>query len=314
MGHLIIPGIVEPLTAPSSLPPVGTALEEFTWAQIRAISDDDQAANYFSVGDTKAVKVSGTIGTLSVNATYYVYIIGIDHNKSVEGKGITFGTFKTAASGGKNVALCDGGYNSNSSTLGNAGTKYFRQYHWNSSVGIYGGWKGFDFRYDILGSTDVPPSGYGKQTVSGRVGYDASETCAINPVANTLMAALPSELREVMKPMTIYTNNGNAADNTAASVTASVDYLPLLAEFEITGSRSVANVYEQNYQEQYAYYSAGNSKVKYKHDATATAVLWWIRSLYSGNSSYPLGIVNDGGSMNMYYEGFDAGVAPIFRV
>lgn len=50
-----------------------------------------------------------------------------------------------------------------------------------------------------------------------RVGYDASENCATTPVANTLMAALPSELRVHMKPMTIYTDNVGAATNTVRS-------------------------------------------------------------------------------------------------
>ena len=78
------------------------------------------------------------------------------------------------------------------------------------------------------------------------------------------MAALPSDLRAVMKPMTIYTDNTGGGSNTASYVTASVDYLPLLAEFEIFGTRSYANSAEQNYQQQYQYYKNGNSKVKYR--------------------------------------------------
>jgi len=60
--------------------------------------------------------------------------------------------------------------------------------------------------------------------------------------------------------------------------------LYLLAEFEIFGTRRYANTAEQNYQKQYAYYVAGNSKVKYRHDSTATAVYWWERSVYAANS------------------------------
>ena len=56
-------------------------------------------------------------------------------------------------------------------------------------------------------------------------------------------------------------------------MTSTTDYLPLLAEFEIHGARTYANSAEQNYQQQYAYYQAGNSKVHYKHNATGTAAM-----------------------------------------
>ena len=62
-------------------------------------------------------------------------------------------------------------------------------------------------------------------------------------------------------------------------MTSTTDYLPLLSEFEVQGARSYANSAEQNYQQQYAYYQAGNSKVHYKHDATGTAAYAWCRSV-----------------------------------
>ena len=76
--------------------------------------------------------------------------------------------------------------------------------------------------------------------------------------------------------------NGGGYD-TASYVTATTDWLFLLAEFEYHGSRSYANSAEQNYQKQYDYYKAGNSKVHYRHDSTGTAVDAWTRSAYSGN-------------------------------
>lgn len=306
MGHLIIPGIVEPLTAPSNLPEVGVALNDCTWKEIRAVSDAGLASNYFAVGDTKAVLVKGTIGTLSVNATYYVYIIGIDHNESIEGKGITFGTFKTAASGGVDVALCDSKYGND---MYSSGAKYFNAAHWGYvSAGV--GWRGCDMRYDILGSTDVAPGGYG--STASRVGYDASATCATNPVANTLMAALPTDLRAVMKPMVIYTDNVGDGNNTASYVTQTVDYLPLLSQLEVLGRTSQANSAEKNYQAQYAYYSAGNSKIKYKHNATGTAALWWQRSPSYYGSAFCIAYTD--GSDATGNVGAVYGIAPIFRV
>ena len=150
------------------------------------------------------------------------------------------------------------------------GTKYFNMNH--SSNTNAGGWKGCDLRYDVLGSTNTNDG-------------DATATTATNPVANTLMAALPSDLRAVMQPMTIYTDNTGGGSDNPSYVTKTTDYLPLLAEYEIFGTRSYANSAEKNYQAQYAYYSAGNSKVKYRHSATGSTAWWWERSPYYDNSN-----------------------------
>ena len=84
-----------------------------------------------------------------------------------------------------------------------------------------------------------------------------------------------------MKSVSKYTDNvGNATGHTAGNVTATTDWLWLFAEFEIIGSQSYANQYEQNSQKQYDYWKSGNSKVAYKHSSTGTAVWWWRRSPY----------------------------------
>ena len=273
---------------------VSSVLNENEWSVIKSVADAGNGSNYWAVGDRKAVAVNGTVGTQAVNGTYYVYIIGFNHNSSREGNGITFGTFKTALSGGTDICLVDGQYNDYSTN----GTKYFNMNH--SSDTNSGGWKGCDLRYDVLGSTN---------TNNG----DATATTATSPVAGTLMAALPSDLRAVMKPMTIYTDNTGGGNNTASYVTASVDYLPLLAEFEIFGTRTYANSAEQNYQQQYAYYSAGNSKVKYRHTATGSTANWWERSPYYYDS-FRFCSVNPGGNAGYYSARLSNGLAPAFRV
>ena len=264
-------------------------LNDNSWAAIHSVSGT--GASYWAVGDRKAVAVSGTVGTQSVSGTYYVYIIGFNHNGAT---GIDFGTFKTALSGGTDICLIDAGYGNNYTN----GTKYFNMNH--SSNTNSGGWKGCDLRYDVLGSTNTNDG-------------DATATTATNPVANTLMAALPSDLRAVMKPMTIYTDNTGGGSNTASNVTASVDYLPLLAEYEIFGTRSYANSSEQNHQAQYAYYSAGNSKVKYRHSATSSAAWWWERSPFYGSSANFCAVGTNGSAGNDI-AGYSNGVAPAFRV
>ena len=127
------------------------------------------------------------------------------------------------------------------------------------------------------------------------------------------MAALPSDLRAVMQPMTIYTDNTGGGSDNASYVTKTTDYLPLLAEYEIFGTRTYANSAEKNYQAQYAYYSAGNSKVKYRHSATGSTAWWRERSpYYSGSSSFCS--VNTSGNGTFDSAWYSAGVAPAFRV
>lgn len=277
-------------------------LNDNDWQTISDTALAGKAANFWSVGDCKAVTINGTVGVDNFNITLYVYILGFNHNGATNT--IDFGTWKTASSGGKDVALIDSHYSSSKTD----GSKWFQLCHWGNNN--YGGWAGADCRYDILGSTNVAPSGYGSAPTSSRTGYDATATCATNPVANTLMAALPSDLRAVMKPMEIYTDN-TGHNASASAVTKTIDYLPLLAEYEIFGTRYYANTAEQNYQAQYAYYLNGNSKQKYKHSSNTTNAEWKGRSPYSSDVFTG---VNTSGSYAYSYAQYSYGLAPIFRV
>ena len=274
-----------------------------SWEVISQRSAAGTAQNYYSVGDCKPVYLNGTMGTLALDTTLYVYILGFNHNSALEGNGISFGCFKTAATNGIDVCLVD----SKCGSSDTSGTKYFNMSHRGNYN--YGGWKGSDMRYDILGSTNVQPSGYS----SSKTGHDATSTCATNPVANTLMSCLPSGLRSVMKPMTKYTDAKGNSSNVEANVTTSIDYLPLLSAYEVQGTGTYANKYEKNKQAQYTYYSGGNSKVKYSHSATSTAVAWWVRS-----PSYLSGDrfcrVSTGGGASIVDAGYSLGVAPCFLV
>lgn len=253
------------------LPAVGTALNSCSWEDISKIAAAGLADTYWDVGATKTITINGTVGSATLsNLSVDVFIIGFDHNSSVEGTNKIH--FQIGQISSKLVGLICGSYGSYKTD----GTKIFNMNHWGNYN--YGGWAGCDLRYDILGSTDVAPSGYGSAVTTSRVGYNASATCATNPVANTLMAALPSDLRAVMKGVTKYADAVGNSSNVAANVKAFTDYLFLLAEFEVQGARSYANQYEQNYQKQYAYYSAGNSKVFYRHSSTSSTAWWWLRS------------------------------------
>ena len=289
-------------------------LDEASWETISAASQAGIAPSCWSVGDPKAVHLQGTVGTLALDSTLYVYILGFNHNKALEGGGIHFGGFKTAALDGVDVCLTDAKYGYGISD----GTKWFNMSHWGYSN--HGGWAGCDQRYDILGSTDKAPSGYGKLAAAGRVGYDASATTATNPVANTLMAALPADLRAVMKPITKYTDNvGGGGDDAPNKVTATVDYLPLLSECEVFGNPDISygwhysNRAEWQSQRQYDYFLAGNTRIKSKHSATATRACWWLRSPDRYVSSGFCSVITGGGPSG-YYAGHSWGLAAALAV
>ena len=231
---------------------ISSTLNNNEWSVIKSVSDAGQGANYWSIGDRKAVTLNGTVGHLSLsNYTTYAFIIGFNHNASVEGTNrIHFQLAKTALSGGKDVALCDNQYNAQVSMTG-----YFSM---NSSRTNSGGWKRSQMRTNICGTS-------------------------LSSYSGTIIAVIPAALRAVLKSVTKYTNNaGN--NSSAGAVTATTDYFFLLSEFEVFGSISYANSNEKNKQAQYAYYSAGNSKIKYKHNGTSTDAYWWFRSPRSGYS------------------------------
>ena len=105
------------------LPAKGKTLNEYTWDEISRISLADKAVEYgFKVGDAKEVTLNGSVGYGSSQATfsnqkYWVYIIGINHNEAKEGKGIAFQGFKTAQTGGIDVAVTCTNYNSTGSGM-----------------------------------------------------------------------------------------------------------------------------------------------------------------------------------------------------
>ena len=253
---------------------ISATLNDNDWATIRDIADASEGANYWAVGDTKEITINGKVsdGLTLTNYQTWVYIIGFDHNSAVEGTGIAFGGFKTAASSGIDVALCDSGYNSSKSS-----GQWFNMNNNNSTTG---GWASCNMRNNTL---------------------------------SLVKAALPSDLQSVLKTTTIYTDNTGGSSTAASYVTATQDDLYLLAEFEIFGARTYANSAEQTKQQQYAYYVAGNSKVKYRHDSTATAVRWWERSVYATDTDY-FCFVYTNGTASRYDAICSYGLAVAFKV
>ena len=138
-------------------------------------------------------------------------------------------------------------------------------------------------------------------------GWQASSMCAA--VMPLIKASLPADLQAVIKTSTIYT----AAGSGDIACTASDDDVFLLGEYEVFGTRSYATSQEPNYLKQYAYYSAGNSKVKYRHNSTGSAARWWLRSP-EASSPDAFCVVDTGGDANLYVAYRSWGVSPCFKV
>lgn len=268
-----------------------STLNDNSWDVISAISAAGTGANYWAVGDTKIVTLSGTVGTVSLNADYNVYIIGFNHNSDKEGAGISFSGFETTDATHKQLCLVDGSYNTTTSSA--------TAFTMNTSNTNSGGWKNCRMRKVILGSTDVANG-------------DATSAAITNPASGTLMAALPSDLRAVLKPITKYTNNVGQS-SAASAITPTVDYLPLLSEYEVFKTHTYANSNEDAYQAQYQYYANGKSKVKYRHNSVSNTAYWWLRSPYASNSDAFCG-VNTGGTISNGNANGSYGVAPAFLV
>ena len=286
--------------------PIGT-LENTSWARIQQVGAAGTGSQYWAVGDTKSITVAGTVGNLTVaSQTMKVFVLGFNHNSV---NGIYFQCFmKTNNGSNRKVVLYPPG---RTGTRKTDGSKIFNMNHWGNNT--YGGWAGCDMRYDILGSTDTPPSGYGSAAVSGRVGYDASSTTATSPVPNTVMSILPSDLRAVMAPWTIYTDNVGT-NGSAEHVTASVDYLPLLSEYETYQSTGWANTTEATYQKQFDFYKNGGTKMVYAHDNLGNNTQQRFRSYDRYSSSQKFVVASSDGGRDSFYADMTTPICSIFRV
>lgn len=91
----------------------------------------------------------------------------------------------------------------------------------------------------------------------------------------TMKGYLPTELQNVL----VAVNKLTSAGSQSTTINTTSDELFLLSEVEIFGSTSYSVAGEGT---QYAFYSAGNSKVRYRSGSTDS---WWERSPYAGYSN-----------------------------
>lgn len=217
-------------------------LNNATWAQIKQASDAGIASNYWSVGDTKQITINGKVSDGLTLSNYSTYVYIIGFDHNSAVEG------SGIAFGGFKTAQTSGTDVALCDSGYNSSKTSGQWFNMNNNNSTTGGWASCNMRNNTL------------------------------PLVKS---ALPSDLQSVLKTTTIYTDNTGGSSTAASYVTATQDELYLLAEFEIFGARTYANTAEQTKQQQYAYYVAGNSKVKYNYSSTATAVNWWERSVYA---------------------------------
>ena len=113
-------------------------------------------------------------------------------------------------------------------------------------------------------------------------GYDRSAMHATHLPA--ILALMPSEVQAGIKQV----NKMASAGNKSVTIETIACKLFLLSEIEIFGSTTYSKAGEGS---QYAYYSAGNSKVK---NFSGSADSWWERSPFGSNSTYFCNVYSSG--------------------
>lgn len=242
---------------------------------INEVYYSNMASYYWDIGDCKSYLLNGQVGDKKQfnNTEVHAYIISFEHDG-----GTTLATdidleLLDTQDFLKALAFTDSDYGTqNTATVNN---KVFNMNHMIATSN--GGWKNCDLRYDILGSTDVKNK-------------DATEVTITNPVTNTFMAALPQDLRSLLSPMYVWTDNvGTDGSVNDGHVTVTVDYLPLLSAVEVVGqfASQYFHIDETTKCKQYEYYKMGYPINKYQKDNPQKFAYCWLRSPALNHSGDP---------------------------
>ena len=259
--------------APPPPPVISSVLNENSWDTIKWASKHNVGQNYWSVGDCKEITMAGKLSD-----------------------GLTLTGYPT----GYPIWVYIIGFNHNAEKEGNGiAFQGFKATNKGTDVCIVDG--GYN-------SDKTTGTWFNMNNTSTNVGGWASCQMRQN-IMPLIKAAFPADLRAVIKQSTIFT----APDTGDVELTSTQDEIFLLAEFEIFGTKTSASTQEPNYLKQYSYYSAGNSKVKYKHDPVSSAAWWWERSPNSGYFGN-FCIVSTSGGVGNATASYSYGVSPCFKV
>lgn len=158
-------------------------------------------------------------------------------------------------------------------------------------------WYGYDLGIGFTMNGDSINSG----------GWASSTMCTV--YCAQFRAVLPDDLKNIIGSVSKYTaNTGGGHDY--YSVTASTSYIWLLSEYEVFGQQQAANMYEQNYQTVYSYYSNISLYTKMDQNLSNT-VHWWLRSPSTQNTT-SFCSVGSGGVITVAAANCSFGFAPCF--
>lgn len=248
-------------------------LEDNLPADMAAAARAGIASQLWDVGDRTSVTLNGTIGTLTLSS-YKRYAYII-------------------------------GFDHNAAIEG-ANTIHF-MFGFTALTG------GTDIAFCDSGYDGTASSGFVMNTTATNAGGWAASYMR-NTICPQFLAAMSSLWQEAIVPCTKYTDNVGGTSGTPADVSPTADRIFLLSQFEVTGTTSqYINPSEETAQMQYAYYANGNSKIKYKHNATSTAAKWWTRSLrYGAGTGFRY--VNTTAAINAGNANTSYGIAPAFVI
>ena len=188
---------------------------------------------------------------------------------------------------------------------------------------------GTNYAFDVIGfnhDTLTTSTAYGSTTKTGKAGitFQMHDQFAIASVMNgsgtnsggwknsemrtstmaTMKGYLPAAWQTAIKPVNKASGLGGGSSSGTETVS---DSCFLLAEIEIFGFTNVSVSGEGT---QYAYYKAGNSKVKYRKGSVSS---WWGRSTYFVDS-IRFGYVTRDGGTDFDVANYSKGVAFAFCI
>lgn len=223
-----------------TLPIKGKALNDYTWEEIRQISDAGQAEEYFQIGDKKEIILNGTnawSGLTLTNYKTYAFIIGINHNSEYEGiNRIHFQIGMTSLEDtGIPLVFGTGTYGSTPTAKTDANGGGIR---WNwaqslpnqsnvSGVKYIDNWSISSLRNKFFGIYKSEPK-------------------------DTILSFLPNSLLVNLKSIKKYQDERAQGGTNSVSLASNVNYCFPLSEYEI-GGKTASNCSSK--QEYYIYYS-----------------------------------------------------------
>ena len=139
--------------------------------------------------------------------------------------------------------------------------------------------------------------------------------CAMRTALNTTVYnQLPDDLKAIISEVSVASGIGNS---TTSGTTASDNKLFLASEYEIFGAKTYS-IGTSEGSPQFGYWALHNSnadRVKTKINSTSAQYwwFWWLRSPYSGNSTFFCGVSNSGFA-NFNGSNYLSGVCPCFAI